>query len=250
MKCDKQIPCSRCRRTRSSCSREKVLVSNVVTRHGEELTFLKSLEEKLLSPNLTVNDLANEISKRISTLESGSVDPKQTASENQRQYELNSDKALPVEPSWSEALATSTSPLNQAPEYAATIVLESLAWGRHYGGCYPHRRCNCYRHRSFSEVISIRSDSTASIPSLVRSTSRVVALIDEIGLSLSQSDSRKLVKFHMSHLAWHHGVLHTPTFLEQCEIFWSTGQYRHPLWMALYFSVLSVSFFSLTSIKC
>lgn len=52
-------------------------------------------------------------------------------------------------------------------------------------------------------------------------------------------DAQRLVKFHISHLTWHHNAFHGPTFLEQCELFWRTGTCDHPLWIALYLSVLS-----------
>lgn len=52
-------------------------------------------------------------------------------------------------------------------------------------------------------------------------------------------DAQKLISFHISHLTWHHNCFHGPTFLEQCELFWRTGRCDHPLWIALYLSVLS-----------
>lgn len=58
--------------------------------------------------------------------------------------------------------------------------------------------------------------------------------------------AKKLVKFHVDHLVWHHNCLHSPTFLEQCNAFWDTGQ-AHPLWRALYLSVLSATIFAISS---
>ncbi|KAJ5468802.1 hypothetical protein N7475_006554 [Penicillium sp. IBT 31633x] len=55
----------------------------------------------------------------------------------------------------------------------------------------------------------------------------------------STANAQKLIKFHISHLAWHHNCIHSPTFLEQCESFWETGKFDHPLWQTLYLSVLN-----------
>lgn len=237
VKCDKQVPCSRCRRAGLGCTRERVLVSNIVTKHGGELKFLKELETRLLAPRTTVNDLAHEICKRINTLEAG--DPgrsDESLARSPPQDDQAPGRPLPTENLVNEPFRTA----DKVPGYAATVTLESLAWGRHYGGCYPHRRCDCHRHRSPSEMISIRSDLSAPLPSPVP-TSRVTLLTSNVGPLPSLPDSIKLVKFHLSHMAWHHGILHTPTFLEQCEVFWNTNSCQHPLWMALYLSVLSVS---------
>ncbi|KAJ5120514.1 Monooxygenase FAD-binding [Penicillium bovifimosum] len=52
-------------------------------------------------------------------------------------------------------------------------------------------------------------------------------------------DARKLVEFHIDHLAWHHNCFHAPTFLEECKLYWATGRMDEPLWQALYLSVLN-----------
>lgn len=59
--------------------------------------------------------------------------------------------------------------------------------------------------------------------------------------------AKKLVQFHVDHLVWHHNCLHSPTFLEQCRIFWETGQSVHSLWRALYLSVLGATIFAISS---
>lgn len=121
-------------------------------------------------------------------------------------------------------------------------VLEYLAWGRPYGACYPHRKCTCPRHRSPSEMLSINSEPLAQ---LLQSSAATLTygLGDKYSSVLpSVEDARQLVRFHLTHLVWHHNCLHSQTFLERCEVFWQTGGCDQPLWMALYLSVLSVSY--------
>ncbi|CZR59837.1 uncharacterized protein PAC_09731 [Phialocephala subalpina] len=239
VKCDKQVPCSRCRRAGVECTRERVLISHAIAKHRSELSFLRQLKEKLHTSQVTVNDLANEISKRISSLEAGNPGAIEILPDSARQDKKAPGTILPAGVPVNEASRTSNDTSDKAPEYAATVTLESLAWGRYYGGCYPHRRCNCYSYRSSSEMISIGSDPKSPASSLPNPSNQARAFTSDAVLLPSIPDSVKLVNFHVSHLAWHHGILHTPTFLEQCGVYWSTITYRHPLWMALYLSVLS-----------
>jgi hypothetical protein len=57
-----------------------------------------------------------------------------------------------------------------------------------------------------------------------------------------------LVKFHVKHLAWHHNVLHSPTFLDECDTFWSEHEVKQPLWIALYLAVLSTSVWTIENL--
>jgi hypothetical protein len=114
------------------------------------------------------------------------------------------------------------------------VVLEYFAWGRHYGTCYPHRACSCPSHRSPSETISI-----SSVP---KTTSRSHEfLLINWNILPPPRDAREIIQFHAKHLIWHHNCLHTPTFTEQCGFFWSSGTTNHPLWMASYLAVMSMS---------
>ncbi|RDW75731.1 hypothetical protein BP5796_06552 [Coleophoma crateriformis] len=118
-------------------------------------------------------------------------------------------------------------------------VLENLAWGRSYGGCYPHHRCTCHAHRSFSEMISISTDPVTFGGSDLQFSS-----VKTLEILLSNEVASKLIQFHINHLAWHHNIIHSPTFLVQCEVYFQTGKCPHPLWMALYLSILSSTIFS------
>lgn len=193
-----------------------MLVASFIARHGEELGFLKKLEEKLNSPDIAIEDIADEVKQRLATLMAGASGNSESLSENTQHHVHIQDPgdSLPFEMPDSGAIRLRSDAIDKVPEYAGTVTLESLAWGRHYGACYPHRYCNCYSYRSPSEMISVSSDPS-SLPSNLlgqRFPSQSTALLKEPGLLPSISDSTKLVNFHMTHLAWHHGILHAPTF--------------------------------------
>lgn len=105
-------------------------------------------------------------------------------------------------------------------------TLEHLAWGRVSGNCFPHRDCRC-NHRDDQFLFS-HTGSAYKPPSLP-----------------SPTQARKLIKFHLQYLAWHHNCLHGPTFQDQCDEYWQTGKIPHPLWTALYCSVLSATVFAI-----
>lgn len=133
-------------------------------------------------------------------------------------------------------------PISQtSAKNAATMrCLESLCWGRTTGQCFPHRRCNCSRYRKYSELASINCDLSSPILQWVS------ANVD-LGVLLPIQDSRKLIKFHMDCLWWHHNTFHSLTFLEQCEVFWTRGTVVHGLWTALYLAISCVCFLNLRS---
>ena len=58
------------------------------------------------------------------------------------------------------------------------------------------------------------------------------------------TQSKCLVDFHIKYLCCYHNTIHSPSFLDQCKKFWDTGKVQHPLWIAVYLSVLSVSILS------
>ncbi|CAK7220330.1 hypothetical protein SCUCBS95973_004122 [Sporothrix curviconia] len=131
------------------------------------------------------------------------------------------------------------------PAHHKTSILtasEVLAWGCCSQLCYPHRRCRCYQSRRYSELASINCDA-AWVGRQAMSMS--IALGVDTDVLPPTVVARQVVQFHMDHLRWHHSAFHGPTFLAQCEQFWSTGTADHPLWLALYFAVCSVSLWTL-----
>lgn len=121
----------------------------------------------------------------------------------------------------------------EAKDVDASLVtaLDHLAWGRSFGSCYLHCQCTCHHHKAFNDSRS----STAVYFGSYRSDMNPSIVLPSV------DDARKLVNFYISHIAWHHKCLHSPTFLEQCEVFWQSGNCVDPFWMTLYLSVLNVS---------
>lgn len=121
----------------------------------------------------------------------------------------------------------------QTESAAAVRAAESIVWGRNSGSCFPHRRCQCPSHRNYSEISSINCDP--AWPGL-----RLMPVEIDPTMLPTPSEARKIIQFHIEHLLWHHNVIHSTTFLEQCELFWSSGTANHPLWGALYLAIMSV----------
>ncbi|KAJ5929648.1 hypothetical protein N7454_006598 [Penicillium verhagenii] len=117
----------------------------------------------------------------------------------------------------------------ESPDPPLLTAIEHLAWGRNAAGCFPHRRCGCQYRRDSPELLSMNSGSFQFYGSSLEPLIQLPRTVD----------AQSLVNFHIGHLTWHHNSFHGPTFLEQCELFWKTGSCDHPLWIALYFSVLS-----------
>ncbi|KZF26689.1 hypothetical protein L228DRAFT_279860 [Xylona heveae TC161] len=254
VKCDKKIPCSRCYRLGCRCIREKVRLSNASSKHRGEIDFLKNLTSQLeLAGNSVINGPVKDVKRRIAMLEHGYDEEEASTEEpvesprtpNNGQIPAPRPAPMGLQPraadfSYSEDPSSSqTGGQDGATRETATMVtaLEYLAWGRHYGACYPHRHCSCGSHRSQSEMISINSDSN----SIHRPFS---AMLKDESILPPPPVASKLVQFHINHVVWHHNSLHSPTFLEQCESYWQYGTCDHPLWMALYLSVVSTALYS------
>ncbi|KAJ5479297.1 hypothetical protein N7530_004806 [Penicillium desertorum] len=224
-KCDKQNPCSRCKRLNLKCSIEIVQLRRNAVQHGSEIQFLQSLladlESSIPDP---VPLVAQKIKNQIFRLETGQ-DPAES--------DVSSTTSAPQESSTTEDRTSgkvslgSTENTHQVDSSLLTAI-EHLAWGRNSAGCFPHRTCSCQYRKDGLQSLSGTS------PLLVYGPS------PELNSSFpSPTDAQKLIKFHLRHVAWHHNCIHGPTFLEQCELFWETGKFDDPLWQALYFSVLS-----------
>lgn len=224
VKCDKQLPCSRCRRLQLQCYRETVRLKRSVVQHESQIEFLEEIASDL-EGSAHHPDLITTIGKlkaRIQTLQFG--DEQNTA--------LGAGGETPV----TDVQETSPVSAQDAERVVRTglpdgdpsliTALEHLAWGRVSRNCFPHRTCRC-EHRK------------VALPG--------VQISQEMGLPLmpGHQDARSLVQFHLRHLSWHHNCLHGPTFSAQCETFWSSGVVDHPLWLALYFSVLSATVFAI-----
>lgn len=127
-----------------------------------------------------------------------------------------------------QGIMGSTSPKRRsgaAFENLATGI-EGLAWGRHQCVRYPHRNCS---------KIETPPDQTPS----GTSSMHLLAELPEVSIA------RQLVDFHTRFLSWSHNVLHAPTFLRQCETFWTSATIEDGQWLALYCAVLSSSAWSI-----
>lgn len=250
------------------CTREVVRVSKSLTVHRDELQFLRHLLDQLrFDDGLRV--ATDEVERRIRLLETegvsagpdggatptGSVQSEAptfplSAAES-GEYETNSllaPKTIYTAESQSQTQAQSTSldpnadltDVDHVQNGNASILtaVEFLAWGRHSEACYPHKTCSCYQHRRYSELTSINSD-----PTWIGRQAMSVQL--DADLLLPEPVARKVLHFHLNHIHWHHNAFHAPTFMQKCEQFWQYGTVDHPLWMALYLSVCSVSLWTL-----
>ncbi|KAL3480817.1 hypothetical protein BJX99DRAFT_205017 [Aspergillus californicus] len=271
VRCDKKDPCTRCVRRSTECVREIVRISKANTVHREELDFLRRLAEQL-ETSQDVNDTLSDLRHRIRSLEHGPLATTEPLASTTSQLTLDtrpsasqkSESAarycsLPSFSNESPALAAATTTSQRGSdvpghtpsgdnrddrrEHASKIgAIEFLAWGRHTGKCFPHRLCECRSVRPYAEIVSINAD-----PSWIG----IQRLHHELPptVQISVYESRSLVEFHFDHILWHHNVFHAPTFLMQCEEFWSAGTVHHPLWAALYLSVLAVSSWTVLNSK-
>jgi hypothetical protein len=214
------------------CSREVVRLSKAVNVHRNELSFLRNLTS-LIEDTKDLDTATAAVRQRLESLEHGLPTSSTPLNETHNQVEDSS----PSTNATMSPLATSIS--NSDEQHASKVrTVELLAWGRHAGTCFPHRRCQCRSIRPYAEVISINADLRWT------GITKTLAELPQ-SLILPYGQARALIQFHFDNILWHHNVFHAPTFLAQCEEFWTENTVSHPLWIALYLSVLSVSHISM-----
>lgn len=222
-------------------------LSRLSTKHAEEVAFLESLKSDLAQSSGTDSTIIRKLETRISTLQFGTdamvVSPQPSEVSHPASHVASGSHEKPTDATALTAPDTkdtnisihssSTPPESKETDASILTALEYMAWGRSFGNCYPHISCTCHHHRRGFNV-RVGNDATTT-----GSSSRSLHVVSS---SLpSVEDARRLVGFHLRYLAWHHNCLHGPTFLEECEGFWGTGACGHPLWLASYLAVLSVS---------
>lgn len=261
IRCDKKVPCSRCVRLSKTCLREVVRISTANTLHRDELEFLAQLRETL-EASRNVDDAISCIRQRQAHLVHGSS---VTTSSTTTDLSQPRDSAAAASPTPGTAFSPSSLPpfeneaspgnangvsqeillssespqltdtANSPNQHASRVkTVEFLAWGRHSGSCFPHRSCQCRSIRPYAEITSINTDPGWAG---IQRTSAEIPLSTWI----PAEKARALIQLHFDHILWHHSVFHAPTFLAQCEDFWTSGLVTHPLWKALYLSVITVS---------
>ncbi|PWY82023.1 hypothetical protein BO70DRAFT_291690 [Aspergillus heteromorphus CBS 117.55] len=234
-KCSKTIPCTRCRRLNLTCSREIVQLRRNTAPHGAEIDFLHSLVadlDLLVASTPATSPLPGIISRvrsRIAHLRTDDGAPRQQLVNTPTPTPMPMPMPMPTPPSG----RNEGGHLERNPSLLTAI--EHLAWGRDSAGCFPHLRCGCqYGSSDAAHQLALHGSLPITATGYVPNAPRV-----------DMASAEKLIRFHLCHMAWHHNCVHTPTFLEQCEIFWKTGRPVHPLWMALYFSILSSTVFAI-----
>ncbi|PYH43874.1 uncharacterized protein BP01DRAFT_375025 [Aspergillus saccharolyticus JOP 1030-1] len=223
-KCSKTIPCTRCSRLGLGCSREIVQLQRIAARHGAEVQFLESLAKDLDSLLETTSSTAILQLPQIIATVRDRIFLLQTGREASSEQPPPAPGQLPLPP----PAAGNETQSHVEPEGSSLLTaIEHLAWGRDSAGCFPHLKCGC----QYSRPVGVKTNLLSSQP--------------PPSLGVDASSAEKLIRFHLCHMAWHHDCIHAPTFLEQCEKFWRTGEIDHPLWMALYLSVLGATIFAM-----
>ncbi|KAI1370208.1 hypothetical protein F4677DRAFT_458029 [Hypoxylon crocopeplum] len=229
VRCSKTVPCTRCANQGRPhlCSRESVQVNTrrAVIEREAELRVLQNVAGQLQSSNQ--KDVLQSLENRISTISSShdtgpydirtTLDGSQLASASPVQKLINDADVV------SRSSLASRSGLDEDEESSndndgLALTLEYLAWGRNY------------KHDDFAS-----KDGLTPSSSMVSPTTTYPVDVPSV------SWARKLVSFHIEFLCWHHNSIHSPTFLDQCESFWESGTIAEPLWLALYFSILSTA---------
>lgn len=230
LKCDKRVPCSRCTKAGLRCHREKVRISKSLSQNRGELAFLRQLETSLKAGGVDASMVAG-VSRRIADLEYGDDDETDPVQSD----DLANAEELPLPEPEQPLLIPNTESTSGQLGLSLNDAAQSSndSWARHYGACYPHRACDCYQRRSHCEMTSINSNLSSKKWHPVN--------LGSIRASLPSIDNaKKLIHLHTEQILWHHNSIHAPTFLAQCERFWEENTSDHPLWVALYLSILSV----------
>jgi len=253
-RCDKAIPCGRCVRLSKPCSREVVRVTKIERIHGSELAFLHGLCGILQSSGDVKEALAAIQERRSALLHgkgpemsnntSSTSSPDGGLSHNVEAGETACSPAMSLGVcrglgedggDVSDSDLTEHEDTDKDQRAANFLRIELLAWGRHGGACFPHVDCDCRSIRPYSEVASIIADPEWN------GYRYVIPDLSSQPIFLPDTQARALILFHFENILWHHNVFHAPTFLTQCEHFWTTGTVIHPLWICFYYSVIAVS---------
>lgn len=206
---------------------EVVQLRRNTVQHASEIQFLASILTDLDSFSAEkLPSITKKLRERISQLQTGQNNDSEEAASVSAQDDQDPPPINQEDKGLRHRFVEVPLEGNDPPLLTA---IEHLAWGRNSAGCFPHRRCGCEYRRDTPELLSMNSKSFQFYGSS----------LETLVLLPTTEDAKKLVNFHVAHLTWHHNAFHVPTFLEQCEYFWETGRCDHPLWLALYFAVLS-----------
>lgn len=226
VRCDKTIPCSRCRRKGLDCSRE---------RNCQDLGRVDSSTANFARERLNVSAGSQHhrgshsisISQRHPQGQSSAV---HGASARASSISTDPKSYHGISAHGTNSLLSQTSAADlDCHDFTTDIAtaIEGLAWGIHPCDRFPDQHC---------PKCSCSSDTVVGTEDLTEAIRKTLP---------SEACGRALVQFHMSHLRWDHNCLHEPTFMSQCEQFWQSGKIPNVQWISLYFAVLSVSIWSI-----
>lgn len=205
-------------------------------KHKDEVAFLQSLIKTIATGgalSLTTS-LLQRLEDRILALQTG-LGPQALTEEGRTSPEFSRstrdtshDDASSLDVTHGTNHAQLKLPaLGDADSSRSIITIEDIAWGRQSKTLHAENR-NEISLPPFSSLLQLTSVHDQNLPTVTQ--------------------ARILITFHSERLAWFHNALHCPTFLQQCEVYWSSGRCGEPLWLALYLSVLSVSEFTLQAV--
>ena len=229
VRCSKTIPCTRCIDAGygDACHREAVQLVGRQRKHKNEVGFIKGLIDSVTSSDgCSTQDIVDCLKRRIVTLETGidsegmPLGPSQEKDARDRTTSRDHD-ASNFHPQDHEVKL----PALEEPDSSRSVVtIDDVAWGRQSKTLHAENQQDVSLP-PFSSILPLASINSRELPNV--------------------HQARVLVTFHLDHLSWFHNALHGPTFMDECERYWQTGRSCHPLWLALYLAVLSVSAWSL-----
>ncbi|KAI5478013.1 hypothetical protein MNV49_005705 [Pseudohyphozyma bogoriensis] len=253
---DKKIPCSKCvrRGVPHLCRVEipKAPLSDIPAESDRENLKIMALEElrRLRQNNQDTATRIVRLEALFSKAFSSEVDdslPNITPNHIEATPAASTSKLPSFEPARPSPITSPAIALQQLPtpepaatpiatdlEVDATQALEYMALGRQQGLVYPE-----------PEQPFPHSSLTSSPISLYPTLSSIAAVAP------NRTVSDILITYCLGSLSWHLSVLHVPTFMTEYVTFWSKGpaafSSTSPSWLALYFSLLTVSAWMLTS---
>lgn len=164
--------------------------------HASQVQFLESILVDLDSAE-KLPQIKQKMSARIQQLQTGNTavqldsEHPASAAEDLRLPETSDEKPLRQQQQFADLAAGNT-------DTPVLTAIEHLAWGRSGSGCFPHRRCPCQHRRDSPELLS-----TNGGPFQIQGS-----VLEGIVHVPEASVARKLIDFHVSHLAWHHNCFH------------------------------------------
>ena len=170
-----------------------------------------------MPPLVTRANVLSLIHDRISALKTGiSVNESRPGPTSTRSMDINTGVDVFDDADKAEIHIPS---VTEPDTSQSTITIDDVAWGRQSKRIFATNH-NSVAGATFPSRLSFSAEQDWEMP--------------------TESQARVLVAFHTEYVCWLHNTIYSPDFLEACEDFWETGHLDHPLWLALYLSIMSV----------